>query len=491
MTQIETSQQTKHRHQIIANLIALAHLDTLYRDLYHGWARNRLQADMTDDSYRTLKHELVTLANLPNQIRNAMASSAWGKVGDLSKQYRFLSHLVEKKQRVHEFAQEIYDNRDVPIDPFSPGMSTIPGVAVHELAVLKTEARRFLNELCVIDAQWGDFYRQRLKAFDGLQVDRETQSSPVHPSTSQLENDAFEALDGGKFDALERLAEALVENTNGHVSASDDVNQTTSEDNRQNYTCDFAPEVVKQAQVFGLERCRVPDRHREFEPYCHFAWHPTFAQMHGEHSSVLQIPDLPLPAGTPDAMVSRIQLFATHPMINSGGVRFLPSMVAEDVLVETFEEPSEDMPLPKSRLLEALGLLQRNQLSRLQIETALLTRGNTFLQDELGLDPVEFKLVCIPPDLHLRLGLERNWGQQKIWTHFDGYMVMMDGSLRALAGGDVRYGGIYDLLGIARNYDSNRIIVRFAIVQRRRMALWQDLSMTTVDSAPMLPQRHV
>jgi hypothetical protein len=148
-------------------------------------------------------------------------------------------------------------------------------------------------------------------------------------------------------------------------------------------------------------------------------------------------------------------------------------MVGEDVLVEDFAEPATGSGIPQSGLLKALGLKQRNQISRLQIEAVLMERGNVLLRNELGLDPVEFRLVCIPPDLHLRIGLERGWGQQRIWTHFDGYMVMADGKLWALAGGDIRYGGIYDLLGVTRNYDSDRVIARFAVVQRRRMATVQ------------------
>ena len=80
--------------------------------------------------------------------------------------------------------------------------------------------------------------------------------------------------------------------------------------------------------------------------------------------------------------------------------------------------------------------------------------------------------MCVPPDLHLRIGLDRGWGQQQIWTHFDGYMIMEDGKRQALAGGDVRFGGIYDLLGVPLNYSSERLIVRFAVVQRKRMATW-------------------
>jgi hypothetical protein len=94
------------------------------------------------------------------------------------------------------------------------------------------------------------------------------------------------------------------------------------------------------------------------------------------------------------------------------------------------------------------------------------------LESELRLDPRIFRLVCIPPDVHLRLGEAESWGRQPLWTHFDGYFVMADGRLRALAGGDVRYGGLYHLLGISRDYDSDRVMARFAVVRRERMVAW-------------------
>jgi hypothetical protein len=217
----------------------------------------------------------------------------------------------------------------------------------------------------------------------------------------------------------------------------------------------------------------VPSHSDEYEPFLRFAWHPTYADLQNNHSGVLRVPELPLPKDFPEALKSRIQLYAMHPFINSAGVRFLPNMVAENVLVENFPEPEEGSKLPSSGLLEALGLKRRNQLSRQQIETVLLEKGSEILRNQLGLDPNEYRLVCIPPDLHLRIGQECGWGQQQIWTHFDGYMVMADTSRRALAGGDVRFGGIYDLLGLSCSYDSDRVIARFAVVQRRRMALWQ------------------
>jgi hypothetical protein len=161
-----------------------------------------------------------------------------------------------------------------------------------------------------------------------------------------------------------------------------------------------------------------------------------------------------------------------HSLVKSGGARHLPTLVAEDVLVEDFPDPKEGEKPPASELLAALRLSSRHGLPRTAIEQGLLARGADVLEKELGLDPRVFRLVCIPPDIHLRLGEAKRWGRQPFWTHFDGYLVMADGRLRALAGGDVRYGGLYDLVGISRDYDSDRVMARFAVVRRERMVAW-------------------
>jgi hypothetical protein len=49
---------------------------------------------------------------------------------------------------------------------------------------------------------------------------------------------------------------------------------------------------------------------------------------------------------------------------------------------------------------------------------------------------------------------------------------MANGRLRALAGGDVRYGGLYNLVGIGQDYDSDCVMARFAVVRRERMVAW-------------------
>jgi hypothetical protein len=114
-------------------------------------------------------------------------------------------------------------------------------------------------------------------------------------------------------------------------------------------------------------------------------------------------------------------------------------------------------------------------LTREAIERALLTHGTRVVEKDLGLDPRVFRLVCIPSDVHFRLGEAEGWGRQSCWTHFDGYLIRTVEDrprLQALVGGDMRYGGLYDLLGVSRDYDSDRLIARFAVVHRERMVAW-------------------
>ena len=109
------------------------------------------------------------------------------------------------------------------------------------------------------------------------------------------------------------------------------------------------------------------------------------------------------------------------------------------------------------------------------IEQALLMHGARILENEPGLDPHVFCLVCIPPDVYPRLGEAEGWGRQSFWAHFDGYLIRTVAGqvrLQALAGGDVRYGGLYDLLAVGGDYDSDRLLARFAVVQRARMVAW-------------------
>lgn len=463
------------RQAIISNLINLGRTDTLYRDLYLLRARDHLEKDLSRQGYLELKRMMVKEAGLPNQIRNSMTHNDWQQVQDLSGQYKWLQEELESKKIVQDLARKIYDNQDIAIDPFSPGMHKIAGYSSSRLDDLREEIIRRLKELSHADRTWQEFYAQRLTVFTAMSINTNGLEKSNQPASAiVLEEEAAQALQAGNMARLGLLAEKLLQ-----LPRNPDNSTTPAEllegahTPPDNYLFEFSQETIKKAEALGLELYSVPSRREEYAPFLRFAWHPTYSDLQEDHKSVLRVPDHDLPADLPDALKARIQLFAIHPFINSAGVRFLPNMVAENVLVESFDEPEAGSDLPSSGLLDALGLKQRNQITRLQIENVLLEKGSEVVRDEFALDPREFKLVCIPPDLHLRIGQKHGWGQQKIWTHFDGYMVLANGNCQALAGGDVRYGGIYDLLGISNSYDSDRIIARFAVVQRRRMAIWQ------------------
>jgi hypothetical protein len=161
-----------------------------------------------------------------------------------------------------------------------------------------------------------------------------------------------------------------------------------------------------------------------------------------------------------------------NPLITSGGTRYQGCFVIEDLLIEDFPEPEPKEKLPRTGLLSALGLESRWGLTRIDIENALVRHGPRIVEEELSLDPEAFRLVAIPPDIYVYLAPGRGWGQKQRWTHFDGYRVREGGKLQALAGGDERFGGAYDVVCFDPTYTRETILARFAVVQRSRLKTW-------------------
>ncbi len=457
--------------ETVTNLAELSRIDNLYGDLYLRRAKDLLHERMPLNIYQGLLRMEMELNNLPNRIHNAMMQGKWTDVREMSAQMQSMKQSVGESGSLLSMAKLLHEHEDIPIDPFSPGMQQLAGKSVKELPVLRDKGMRVLSALVEADREWKDLYLRRrgdlereatLKVVDVAGGER--------TSPEKLRQQAEEALAKGNFDRLGELAGALAE------KKGDDLPETYANDvkaqaatTHERFDVEFSPDILSRAESLGLAAARAESRYCDFASLAPFIWHPTFADLDTEQGRALRLSALPLAAYTPEPLRSRIEMFVLHPFVNSAGVRFLPPLVDEDVLVEDFPEPAAESALPVSPLLEALGLDRRNSLTRLQIERALGQNGYRVVKEELRLDPCEFRLVCIPPDLHLRIGINRGWGTEAIWTHFDGYMLTADGKMHALAGGDVRFGGIYDMVGISRNYESDRIIVRFAVVQRRRM----------------------
>lgn len=169
----------------------------------------------------------------------------------------------------------------------------------------------------------------------------------------------------------------------------------------------------------------------------------------------------------PHGLKETLDLLILHPFVNSAGSRYLPRFVGEQGLVEDFPEESS---ASVSDLLGALGLNRRIGLSRMEIDRALLRRGSDIVRNDLDLDPQQFRLVCIPFDFYSRLAPVQGWGKQTLWTHFDGFQIWKGRRLRALVGGDVRFGGKYDLCSISLADERENVMARFAVVRRERLA---------------------
>jgi hypothetical protein len=457
---------------LVSVLIQIGNVDTVYRDAYLQRAWTLMAGVFSVEDFRVIEQQTAELATLPLAIGRALEKGDWPTVKELSTRTASLRQAVEAKRRQIEAARGVYAVTDVKLDPFSPGLRPFTRLSERSLLALRTQALEHLATLERGDAPWKDFYAGRRAALEALALATSRESATAAASMDPQEA-AQRALKSGDMRGLAKLADTLMAavtpkkdgpTTQRPAARSTPAREQPSTDLLTSYSDD----TVKGARRLGLATRRLESR-AELASLRQYAWNPLFSDAPGGRIGVKQVP---LPAGTPEAFRERLEMLMIHPLVNSGGARHLPTLVAEDVLVEDFPDPKEGDETPASELLAILRLPSRRGLPRIAIEQALLAHGAEVLENQLGLDPRGFRLVCIPPDVHLRLGERESWGRQPFWTHFDGYLVMADGRLRALAGGDVRYGGLYDLLGISRDYDSDRVMARFAVVRRERMVAW-------------------
>ena len=457
---------------LIAELADIGSVDTVYRDLYLQRARTLMAGVMSFDEFRRSEQEQAELATLPLVIGRALQGGDWPRVKELSSRSDALRRTVEGKKRPMETARAVYVVSDVRLDPFSPGLRPFTRRSGKELATLRTQTLERLAMLERTDAPWKEFYSGRRGAFATLALTVSEESATRAASMDPREA-AQQALKGGDMGNLARLADLMMTSAASAPSAAKERPAPTHEPTTRSGAApsdlltSYSEETVTGARRLGLASRRLEGR-VEVAALRQYAWNPVF----GDEPGQVKVKQVPLPAGTPEAFRDRLEMLMIHPLINSGGARHLPSLVDEDVLVEDFPDPKEGDEPPASDLLARLGFTSRRALPRIAIEQALLAHGSDLLDKDLHLDPRVFRLVCIPPDVHIRLGEQERWGRQPFWTHFDGYIVMANGRLRALAGGDVRYGGLYNLVGIGQDYDSDRVMARFAVVRRERMVAW-------------------
>jgi hypothetical protein len=447
-------------------LRALASLDTQYADLYVQRARELLAGTLGEAEYRALEQAQTDSELLQDRVRGAMQLGDWKQVQALAATQARMKARLQETAPVRAVAAAVYGFEGVLVDPFSPGLRALAGTGVA-LPAVRDEASRRLARLEAADPAWKALYAARREALAKAPIEAPGEAPTGGATTAvQLKAEAARALATSDFDRLQALSSKIIEAEAREAAAGPRAEHRVDE-NVPDLCFQFPAAVLERAGPLGLVHVHVESIRDQFLALYSQAWRP--AEEGGPSSGTVRLSPA-LPEQPPEALRERLELFLDRPFVSSAGCRFLPWAVAEDALVEGFDEPVPGAPEPSPALLAALGLERRRGLSRVQLERALLERGVGVVVD-LGLDPHRFRLVCIPPDLHLRAGRTRGWGSQPQWTHLDGYMVQQRKFL-ALAGGDVRFGGIYDMVGVGRNNDSPSLISRFAVVQRRRLAAW-------------------
>jgi hypothetical protein len=459
-------------------LIEAANADTVYRDLYLRRARQLLSATLDEPAYRAIGSSGKEIEDLMRRSRSAVAQRDWGQAAELSAQADGLRQQMAAMGKLAAIGKDVYDAETVAFDPFSPGKHLGPQSEANQPA-LRKQLLDTLASLGKLDPSFTASYEKRRNYFSALELQGATVSQKSSQrDRAQVERLAVEAAEKGDTATLQRLSKELRDwKETGTATASASASPVMTR-----YECPvdlaapFAPDVIACARELGLAEAHtapIAEVEAAVEAIYTHVWQPRPADPDMEREGVLRAQaqaeiTLPEQILTEDVKVLFGQ-FVQQIFINSGGARYLPPRSAERTLIEDFAEDEAAANAP-SKLLEALGLPKRGALARVEIEKALMRLGDQILEKRLGLDPLEFRFICIPPDLYLRFGRDRGFGKWPHWTHFDGYQVMAGNRLRALVGGDGRFGGLNDLVSISPSDARDGVYARFAVVRRARMA---------------------
>jgi hypothetical protein len=464
----------------VALLIEAAKTDTIYSEMYLRRARDLLSPTLDEPGYRAIGSMQKELDEVVRHTRSAVVQFDWEKAAELSAQADRMRKAIDAQAGIARLAQHVYEADVVAFDPFSPGKH----LGTHAQAMqagLRAKLLEALTSLEKLDTTFGAFYEQRRGYFSGLELASSADPTKTRSrSRADLEQLALEAAERGDMTTIESVAKELRDYKDGGEK-----NSAASSVVKGRYECPldlerpFPTQASARARELGLVEVQAPalsELSGAVEVIYAHAWDPIPTTPELEHEGVLRtevLAESKVPAQfvTEEYKVLAGQ-FIQQIFINSGGARYLPRISAETALVEDFpENETADGP---SKLLAALKLPHRRGLARAEIENALMRFGAQILAEQLNLDPIEFRLICIPYDLYLRLGRERGWGQWHHWTHFDGYWVVQGNRLRALVGGDGRFGGVADLVSISRADARDGVYARFAVVRRARMvARWR------------------
>lgn len=467
---------------VIERLLQAGTLDTVYRDLYLVRARTLFEPVLSPADYAALRDREAALEHILRESRLAVERLEWVRVLHLSERGQALRSLLVERAAELSTARRVYGTPEFTLDPFSPGWDVALSQRGESVVATRAALVRTLSTLTDLDPDWASFYAWRRGHFAGLQLADASSADDAAAGISPalVAREAMQALDHRDLEHVHRLAERMTEGAPGEPLTGHGRRRA---EHVPRCPVDLAAPLpaaaLQRARELGLAVFELAGPRPHIQSLVDFMYRharqPILQPGGDRHERVVQLHDAvqSTQASALTAGVFRevVELFIRHSYVNSGGARYLPPAVPEIVLVEDF--PETEAPPSTGPLLEALRLRRRCGLARAEIEQALRNHGNTVVRERLDLDPAEFTLICLPFDAYLRIGFRIGWGRQRRWTHFDGYQVMDGSEVRALVGGDVRYGGLADLVSISPDDEREGVTVRLAVVRRARLvARW-------------------
>jgi hypothetical protein len=371
----------------------------------------------------------------------------------------------------------VYGAPPVALDPLSPGLIQFRGRWSDQTQAL-AETSEALAELARVDAANGGLYSARQAALDAIPL----AGAAVSASSTQailpanVEQQALQAVESGDAAALQRFADAMLGQRSAPLAGEQGPAGARASITAPVVLGEPLPETcAARAHALGLDRAETAPVSPEVAAAIgdflqRYAIGASAATRDRASEGVARLTvaaeGIDVPPDLAAAFVETISLFALHLFVNSAGLRYVPLPAEREVVLVEAHAEGEEAATP---LLRELGCAGRRGLSRDDIEIMLRKHGARIVGEHLGLDPLAFRLVCIPADLFVRLGRDRDWGNRLEWTHFDGYQIGAGGRLRALVGGNARFGGLADLCSISRGDARENTVVRFAVIRRERL----------------------
>lgn len=447
----------------LAQMLAdVAENDTEYRDIYLRRAHQIVDPIISLQALDAVRAERARHAKLREEANQALDLGDWERVRNLARELSGLEARLAATAQLVTVAEKVY-GAGTNIEPHALGAYLVSPLSSAELERAQQRTATQLEQLAKRDEPWRALYATRRTAIATVPVATRPQTPSA--ATEVFREEARGALRAGRWSELARLAENAGTGDRGdephgcacgslavpvRASVEEDIVETEA---ASRYG--FSPvrlEARENLRRFMGCRCALSPRPSD---------EPLTDEPRGKPSATCACREHCRDVGK--NVLDALDFLKHRAFLTSLGTRYLPLFDAEAVLVETFPDADTE-PGP---LLERLRLSTRLGLSRLEVDGALAAHGAAAVE-EMSLNPVEYVLMPVPFDVYLRAAPAFGWGTRPWWTHLDGYQVLRGWRLRALAGGNARYGGAANLCSIGREDPRDGLLLRLAVLRRRR-----------------------